>query len=124
MIFLFKRMFLSDKRRKAMSLGTSFEFENLTIASLAAVTLNDLGGLTIDCSIVGIPSAVLDNLFAPIVNPSGVWADFNPTHVLWEKVVALSLVIPMECVPDEPVPSDYPDLMSPRSAIWPVQTPQ
>jgi len=62
----------------------------------------------------------IDCLLSPILEPSGIWQDYNPVHLHWIRLCVLvdKGYIPKELRPNEPDTADYTDLESPRSAMW------
>ena len=68
------------------------------------------------------PSSYVQNLTAPLRNPTGIWADFEPSRKLWIKLqgwVFDGLMDPSD-LPPEPDPANYPDKVSARTmdVVW------
>lgn len=92
----------------------------LTIDQIATLTPDQIGTLTLslDCNNYGDFSYVISRLLAPITNPTGIWADFNPINRYYQKLINTPGLIPIECLPQPPNPADYGNLTLPRSTIW------
>ncbi len=69
------------------------------------------------------PQDAIDCMLDPLINPSGIWADFTPVWTYWfliENLVAHGR-IPRDQLPPQPVPSDYTDYVSARTFFVPLQ---
>ena len=70
-----------------------------------------------------LPQESIDCILAPLLTPSGIWADFNVVWYLWFSVEGMVKdgLIPREQLPPQPDPADYTDYVSERTIFMPPQ---
>jgi hypothetical protein len=116
---------LTPDRIGSLNCGSD-TLQSLTIDQITQLTSSQIGILALQChsnntngdSYGEFSYVVTKRLIAPILNPSGIWADFNTVNRYYQKIISTPGLIPVEYLPSPPNPADYADLTSPKSTIW------